>query len=124
MIVYSSPFSLKGKCCGFVLKDLFPFFEYACFWMILEAALRARAHRDNEKEIPDISIGRITERYFEIMEDQGEKTYEKPYYFLSEEHREKVLKIYVKLGTNDSSEGSSKFPNQKHIVRGEGEIHQ
>jgi hypothetical protein len=48
------------------------------------------------KQIPDISIARNTERYFAIMQKNGERTYEKPYYFFTDEHREKVLKIYAK----------------------------
>jgi hypothetical protein len=72
----------------------------------------------DEIGLPDISIASITQNYFSIMRRQGEKTYEIAYYFLSEEHRQRVIEIYASSISKDAVLG---VPNN---VRAHGEIDQ
>ena len=59
---------------------------------------------DEEKDLPDITIASNTEKYFTIMREREEIVYEAPYYFLSEAHKEEILKIYAKSVTENSIE--------------------
>jgi hypothetical protein len=54
----------------------------------------------DEFDLPNLSIANNTEKYFSIMRERGEKTYETKYYFLTKEHRKKVLEIYAKSVSN------------------------
>jgi hypothetical protein len=60
-----------------------------------------KSRHSNELDLPDLSIAKNTEQYFSIMAKLGEKTYETKYYFLTKEHKQKVLEIYVKSVSNE-----------------------
>lgn len=50
----------------------------------------------NDIDLPDVSIAKNTQRYFELMKKMGEKVYETPYYFLSDAHRSKIKAVYAR----------------------------
>jgi len=51
---------------------------------------------DDEKQLPDISIAEITQKYFAIMHERDEICYEMPFYFFSDSRREQILKNYAR----------------------------
>jgi hypothetical protein len=74
----------------------------------------------DEMDLPDISIARNTESYFAIMRERGEKTYEEPYYFLTDEHKDQVIRIYAKSISKDSDVEAEPKPLDQTLVKVDG----
>ena len=74
---------------------------------------------DDEKDLPDRSIADITEKYFAIMNENEEKVYEDPFYFLNEAHKEQVLKNYAPSMAINSMETTPKELGDQITVKAE-----
>ena len=46
--------------------------------------------------LPDVSIAAITEKYFAIMKEKGEIVYDAKYYFVSGDHKNRIIEVYAK----------------------------
>ena len=56
---------------------------------------------NDEQDLPDISIAEVTDKYFAIMKERGERVYEGPFYFLSDSRKENLLKSYAQSISTD-----------------------